>query len=297
VIARCTAIVPAYRAAETLSDTLAALLREGHDVVERVIVVASPGDDGAHVARRFRGVEVVESPDRLSAGAARNLGRRTAVDAALLLFLDADCRVESGSVARMIATLERESLAAVGATIARDGGGAVAWVRHAVEFKEADRGAGEGRWPWMLPSAALLCRVEAFDRVGGFPDMWPGEDLVFCHRLRAAGMRVARCAESVVRHRHPRGVRRMLTHQYRLGATSARARAMTRMHGVGFVERPWLAPALLVGRAARGLAWFARNRRGELPVLIALSPLYLLALGAWTVGFTGAARTRAGMLR
>jgi len=289
---RCTAIVPAYLAEATLGATLDGLLHDNADAVERVIVVTSPGDESASLAAARADVDVIASSTRLSAGAARNLGRRCAADAELLLFVDADCRAEPGAVARMIDSLAGRRLAAVGAVIACGGGGAIAWLRHLLEFKEA---ASEeaGPWPWMLPTAALLCRADVFDALGGFPDMWPGEDLVFCHRMFAAGHPVAKVVAAKFHHRHPRGLRRMLRHEYLLGATSARARKLTGMHGSAFVRRPWLAPALLAGRAGRAALWLARHRRSELPLLALLSPLYVIALAAWTAGFTREARAGA----
>src|SRR5690606_33916020 len=203
-------------------------------------------------------IEVIEAPAPLSAGAARNLGREHAGDAGALLFLDADCALEPGGARLLHAELIERHLACVSARVLRDGCGIVARVRHALEFKEAE-GRASPRPPHLPPSTTMLCRAVAFDRVGGFPDMWPGEDLVFMHRLRAGGMRAELSRLVQTRHRHPPGVGAMLAHQYRLGATAARARAMTGMHGAVFVRRRWLVPLLAPARLVRILAWYART--------------------------------------
>jgi hypothetical protein len=138
--------------------------------------------------------------------------------------------------------------------------------------------------PYFLPSAALLVRADVFDRAGGFPDMWPGEDLVFCGRLAAAD-RMQKIDAAVARHLHPGSLAAFVRHQVALGATAARARTLEPIRGAAFVRRPWLAPAMLLGRFARAVAWLARYRARSLAYFACVSPLYLAGLGAWTLGF------------
>lgn len=286
----CIAVVPAHRAEHTLEATLEALLEGNREFVERVVVVTSVADPTAKFAGRWARVEVVAAPVPLSAGAARNLGRcRAGQDADLLLFVDADCVLERGGAAALASELERRAVAAVSARVRSRGGGVVAWLRHALEFKEA-----EGRLPapaaWLPPSTTMLCRAAAFDRAGGFPDLWPGEDLVLAHRLRSLGEQIVLSDAVETHHLHPDGFIEMLAHQRRLGRTAAVARSLTGMPGVAFVRRPWLVPLLLPARLARALSWFARSSALELLTLLALLPLYTLGLTAWTIGFAGGAR-------
>jgi hypothetical protein len=106
---------------------------------------------------------------------------------------------------------------------------------------------------------------------------------------------MAKIASATAAHLHPPGVGAMLGHQWRLGATSARARAMVGdMPGRAFVGRLWLAPALFLGRMARALLWLAAHRPRELVRFAAVSPLYVLALGSWTLGFCSQ-RTSGGL--
>jgi GT2 family glycosyltransferase len=254
-----------------------------------VIVVTEAADPCASVARSFEGVEVAALDRRASAGRARGIGRSlVGEEAHLLLFVDADCELEAGAVARLAAALERERLAAACAAIEGEGGGAVGWLRHLLEFKDFAPGVPPPA-AGFVPSAALLVRAAAYDRAGGFPDMWPGEDLVFCRALEATGGRLGKVDGARARHLHPGGLGAFLAHQYRLGATSARARLLAAgMRGSAFARHRWLAPLLFFGRAVRGVAWVVRFRRRELWRLAALSPLYAAGLGAWTVGFASA---------
>ncbi len=295
----CVAVVPAYMAEDTVADSVEALLVDNAADLDSVIVITSPGDGGtelvARMQRRHPRLRLIASDHRLSAGAARNLGRQAAPDASLLLFVDADCSPAPGCVARLRSALADRDVAAAAAVVEGRGAGACGWLRHVLEFKEA---AGHGRPPggWVPPSATLLCRASSFDAVGGFADMWPGEDLLLCWRLRDRGEEVVLEESARSIHQHPRGWLRMLAHQYRLGRTSARARRIhsalspgdrrvSRVEGSFFLRRPWAWPLLAAGRACRGVIWFSRYRRRELPLLVLVSPLYLFALAVWAFGF------------
>ncbi len=279
----CTAIVPAYGSAATIGRTLLDLRRASGGAVRRIIAVCSDRASAA-AARAVEGVEVIESPARLSGGRARNIGRRVAGAVDLLLFVDADCRLDCDAPARLIAELEISGVDAVAARLASDGVDAVSWVRHLLEFKDYELPV---RRPlsWMTPSAVLLCRAEVFDRAGGFPDMWPGEDLVFCHRIARRGGRVALSASVLARHRHPPGWRTLLRHQWRLGKTSAAARRLTGMKGEWFASRPWFAPCLGTARLVRSLLWVMRRRPADIRRMTLLWAPLVAALGLWTLGF------------
>ena len=288
--------VPAYRSSGSVARTLRSLCHEQEGAVERVIVVASGVDQAEHAALAAvvpalpgGRVTLLTSRARLSAGAARNLGAREAGQAGWLLFVDADCRPARGCVQLLLAAARREGLAAAAAAVVRDGGGAVAWTRHALEFKHHDS-VGTSPWPWLCASATMLCRRADFELAGGFPDMWPGEDLVLCTRLRDRGGRVRRVSEALTWHLHPAGFGEMLRHQVALGRTSALARTEHGVQGNALSGRVWLAPLLFCGRAVRTLAWYARYRPVELWRVFVFAPLLGAGLAAWCKGFASGLR-------
>ena len=330
----CVAVIPARRAEQTIAATLESLRVGNGGFVDRVLVVTSADDPTARVVRawgaRDARVELVLAHAPRSAGAARNEGRAAAgrgcgaaevprgagcaaaaapngeyaaaaapggpglrrAPAALLLFIDADCRLEPGGAARLAGELTRRGAAAISARVL-GGGGAVARSRHILEFKEAAslRPPPPG---WLPPSTTMMCRAPAFDRAGGFPDLWPGEDLVFAQALRDLGERVLRSEDVVTTHRHPPGVAAMLRHQHRLGLTAAVARRARPMPGSVFTSSPWLAALLLPGRIARIAAWQAREGSAALAWTVLLSPLLLAGLVMWTAGFLAGTKPRAG---
>jgi GT2 family glycosyltransferase len=286
-----------------------------------VLVVTSPDDPTANVVRAWSardprvGVVLGEAP--MTAGAARNLGRQAAGaltsrgipqqkgDAAgplassgaaadttaLLLFIDADCMLAPGGATRLASELDERGASAISARVVGEGG-AVARVRHILEFKEA-ASRREPPAEWLPPSTTLLCRAEAFDRAGGFPDLWPGEDLVFCKRLRDLGDVVVRSTRVESLHRHPPGVAEMLRHQHRLGRTAALARRMASMHGERFTRSRALALLLLPGRSLRIARWQLGEGAGPAIDALSLSPLLLAGLTGWTAGFVSASGARA----
>ncbi len=224
----------------------------------------------------------------MSAGAARNLGAaeaaRRGCDA--VLFVDADCRIAPDCLERLAQALERSVAVAAAAAVVRDGNGTVARLRHALEFKDSDGSAPPGPVVF-VPSATFICLGSAFERVGGFPDMWPGEDLVFCDALlrRFGRAAITRAPGAKSFHRHPHGWWNMAIHQYRLGRTSALARRRARIHGSRWARTPLVAPVLALGRIVRAVVWFARYKKDELVWLVAVLPAYAALVGIWAVGF------------
>src|SRR5512137_55475 len=89
-------IIPCLGQAHELSYCLQGLEKQKGALRFEVIVVDSASDPAVQAAAaRFPGVQLVRSPDRLSAGAARNLGAERA-SAEVLGFMDADCIPEPG---------------------------------------------------------------------------------------------------------------------------------------------------------------------------------------------------------
>lgn len=284
----CVAVIPARRSEQTIGATLESLRLGNASFVDRVLVVTSSGDPTAEVVRRWSErdprVQLVAAPAPMTAGAARNAGCRAA-DAAteLFLFLDSDCRLEAGGARRLAGELERRGAAAISARVLGDPA-LVARARHILEFKEA----ASRRPPppaWLPPSTAMLCRRDAFERAGGFPDLWPGEDLVFSQALRDQGGLVLRSDDVVVLHRHPRGVLEMMRHQKRLGSTAAVARLARAMPGSDFTRSPWLAMLLMPARTIRIAAWQAGEGSAAIAWTLLLAPLLLAGLLLWTTGF------------
>lgn len=235
-------------------------------------------------------VRIHHSADRLSAGAARNLGVSLSPPSDFLFFLDSDCTVKSKSLFILSQAMNHFSPVAVSAEIVA-AGPFPAWLRHLLEFKDFSPGASSR--PGMIPSTAMLCRRPAFVATGGFPDMWPGEDLVLSARWHLDGHALNVVEGAIASHEHPPGLGRALRHQYGLGQTAAMARRMVEMPGSALLDSLWCIPLLFAGRALRGARWAMGRGAAETLRFTAWLPLYLVGLAIWTAGF---ARGRQGAL-
>lgn len=183
---------------ERLGRCLASLQPEGVPVV----YVDSGSTDGSVARARAAGVDVVElDPARpFSAARARNEGFDRATDGrpgiAYVMFVDGDCEVADGWLARARAELEaRPDLAAV-----------CGRRRELHPERSAYNRLADLEWdtPVGLADSCggdAMFRAADFRAVGGFdPTAKAGEEPELCQRLRRAGRKIARVDAEMTRH-------------------------------------------------------------------------------------------------
>jgi glycosyltransferase involved in cell wall biosynthesis len=200
---RVSVVIPAFRAAATIGQTLTALAAQDLSEDFEVIVSLDGPDDGtAAVAASHERVDTVVPALEGSrgAGAARNRGAARA-RGSVLAFTDADCMPLPDWLSRGMACLDGADLVQ-GAVRMLPGSAPGPFDRSVV----VDRESG-----W-FETANLLLRRELFERLGGFEDWLPlqsrggepgrpmGEDVWLGWRARRAGARVSFCPECVVHH-------------------------------------------------------------------------------------------------
>ncbi|MCC6847249.1 MAG: glycosyltransferase family 2 protein [Deltaproteobacteria bacterium] len=252
--------------------SLASTLAAGAELV--VVDNASSDATVAEVRRHAPSARVVANSANRGFAAAANQGFAASARP-FVLFLNPDAVVEPGAVAQALACLDRQpSVAVVGCrTLNADGTPQPTVDRfHSVralavealgERRRGPRGAAppaSGLVDWVYGSF-LLARREALAPIGGFDEAYEmyGEDLDLCHRLAAAGWRIAYCAEATIVH-----------HGNRSGATrygADRDRAVLRGTLRFFRRRRGRAAALAFRAAAggafvlraMGAAWAARR--------------------------------------
>ena len=220
------AIVVTHQSAETIDDCLARL-RVARGVSQVRVVDNDSRDDTLAIVQRHAAadprVRFIANPDNPGFAVACNQGARDG-DAPWLAFVNPDCLVEPGALARLLAhaqAIEGDTL--LGADLVDEAGvrdGAAR--RNAPDFGAMLRGplrARDGRpLDVRADDARPLQRVEAisgalmllpralFDRIGGFDEGYRlhVEDLDLCRRARDAGATVA--VANDVRVVHVRGV-------------------------------------------------------------------------------------------
>jgi len=203
-------IVPAYNAAATLGDQLAALLSQpaAHEI-EVLVCDNGSTDDTSPLVRRWAErdarVRLVDASARRGPAAARNIGA-AAARGRVLLFCDADDIVGDGWLERMASALLDDVEVAAGTLEGRS-------LNTGNRFSVSWEVSGDIRlafWPRFRATASsnLGVRKDVFDEAGGFDELLlTCEDLDFCWRVQLAGHPLVYLTDAVVHSRQRDGLR------------------------------------------------------------------------------------------
>ena len=202
---RVSVVVPFFNAEPMLAHCLAALAGQSFAKGDYEVIAVDDGstDDGAAVAARC-GVRLVQQENR-GAAAARNAGIRVATGR-WVAFTDADCIPSRAWLARLVAAAEQadpDALGAAGATIGFQSETPAARYVDLAGGLDAERHLAHARFPF-APSANVMYRRDALERVGGFDERYGAYDACDLHtRLRrSAGGAFPFEPSAVVLHRH-----------------------------------------------------------------------------------------------
>ena len=228
--------IVSYNAREELEACLSSVFESTEEsapevIVPEVIVVDNASTDGsvAMLRDRFPQVDVVESTENLGFARASNLCWRRA-RSPLVLFLNSDTVVPQGALARMVALMNEQRHANVGALgpLLKNADGSIQMsfgnmlsLSAELRQKILDAGYSNGRGPlrgyvenrhakertvdW-VSGACLLTRREILERVGGFDEEFflYSEDVDLCARIRAQGAGVLFTPEVEITHHRGR---------------------------------------------------------------------------------------------
>lgn len=286
-------IVPCYNSERTIRACLEAILNQRASVPFDVIVVDSSTDSTPQIVEReFPSVKLIHLSQRTFAGAARNLGARS-TRSEFLMMIDSDCLARPDVIERALTRHREDRFAAVGGSLRNGTPRSLSgWISYLIEFKEFMPSAPE-RLEKSVPTANVAYRREALERHGFFDeDMWLAEDILFNWKMHSAGERILFDPTIEVTHLNRTGWREVLSYQISLGRCSAEARRRADMPGSFLIEYPALAVLMPFVRLFNAMKWLARYDRRALMVLIALSPMYLMAAAFWSYGFYRGAVSR-----
>jgi len=184
---RISFIVPVKNDASRLETCLRSILRNAGAAEHHEILVVDNGstDASADVARRL-GARVLEIPDNVRVSELRNRAARV-TKGDILAFIDADNEIVSGWTRAALESLRLERVGAVGALYLAPLDGT--WVQRAYGYLRG-RATGQHDTHW-LGSGNIAVWRKAFDAIGGFDTTLEAcEDVDFCQRLRATGLRL-----------------------------------------------------------------------------------------------------------
>jgi GT2 family glycosyltransferase len=279
-------IIPCLGQARELEACLRGFELQSQDVPFETVVVDSAWDESVfEVASRFRRVKLVRSKDRLSAGAARNLGVEHSA-AERLAFIDADCVPDERWVSEACASLRRGHRLCGGPVLDLLPNHPIAWADNHLQFADfqAGRPAEEARY---FPGCNMVVGLADFIQLGGFEEKYlSGEDVLFSARAQASFPSAMYYNPRLsVRHRGRTRWAELLEHQRVLGYR----RSQARLHLDASYR--WMSRhALLAGLVMlRRLGYISlRTVQYDLPDLARLAlflPWLLAGLAAWTAGF------------
>lgn len=277
LVAELACAVLSYRDEPGLPDAVRSLLAQG-EPIELVVVNSGGGDPSARLQAEALDVEVVNVPERLYAGGARNIAiERTS--APFVAFLAADCVAETGWVAGRLREHRRGAVAVASTMTNAYAGNRAASASYLLLHNRLV--TADSATPHALYGLSYDRRL--FERYGLFADdLRGGEDTEFNARI-IPDHRIVKAADVRTAHRYPTTAQAMLGDVFRRGRLQATM--LGRIEG-----RPRPRSLLVAARAvlnvphALRFAWRApAGVRSDL-------------LQAWPLVVTGAAAYAAGAL-
>jgi GT2 family glycosyltransferase len=218
-------------------------------------------------------------------GQARNFGANKAMGK-FLAFIDADCVAEPNWMGTLLAALENGHTAVGGAVLQGDRWNPVSQIDNLMQFVDLHPARPEGPAS-LLPSCNLAISKQAFDAIGGFPELKlpAGEDVLFCANVRSQWKESLYFEPAMrVRHFGRAGLRDFWRHQvlfgYCRGVYALELRPAYRLIG-----RNWIfAPAVALKRLSYLLS-HAAGHPASFVRMIVLLPLLFVGVTAWCIGF------------
>jgi len=280
-------IIPSYNSADTLPQSLDALVAQIPPPHEIIVVDSSPDFPLEFYRRRHPQVRFIHLTGRAFAGKARNIGA-AASSAPAIAFLDADCIVTPGWTSAVMEALRQHPEQSAFTGVLRNANPAhiFGWLSFLSEFS-GYVGRFKRRRVACLPSYCLVIRRETFLASGGFPeDLATGQDAVFTRRLAVRGVALFLEPSVSVAHLNRSRFCEFLRHQYRLGYGFGRNRTLLPdMPGSRWVRRSTgFLPLMAIWRSMLTAARLLRDYPEGFVLLLLLSPLYIIGCLCWLAG-------------
>jgi len=211
-------VIPAYNAAETIGECMAALDKQSIPRTEYEVIVVDDGstDATADIAARH-GALVLKQPNSGPA-VARNKGI-AAARGAIVLFTDADCAPAADWIQQMIAPLVDSRISGVkGAYRTRQASLAARFIQ--IEYEDRYDYTARSEYIDFVDTYAAGYRRDALLDSGGFDTHFPFasvEDQELSFRLAEAGHKMVFNPQAIVYHHHPESWRRYAQRKYKIG--------------------------------------------------------------------------------
>ncbi len=282
-------IIPSYKSSRTLYKCLRAVTQQSTHRQYEVIVVHSGSEPIPQeiIDTFYNSVSFHVFETRWLPGKARNWAVKRVISP-WILFLDSDCIVGENWIESILSEAIRQNADAAGGSVRNaTPWDLISWTMHLLEF---------GRWlPGYkqksitnFPSCNALYKRSILLEVGGFlENLFPCEDTVLNHLLDCKGYHLIFIPESIVSHIHRKNITRLLQHNYMHGLAYGRASQIYNLPG-SFLCRFPRSLAIVIVMLVRFIRVALRLIPRHIIALFLLlisTPLVLLSLAAWGIGF------------
>ncbi len=285
-------VVPTYNGERTIADCLESVQRAVRHHRAEVIVVDSSTDATPDVVRRrFPGLTLVRSEERLSAGEARNRGVALA-RGRLIFFTDQDCVVPADWIARFEEHLRDPTVDGAGGAVGiRNISSASGCALYFLEFLyHFPAGGPPQRDTRFLIGCNAAYRASVVQAVH-FPDQTLAEDVLFWHQLRQRGFHTVHDPRIEVVHQNKEGWRIFFAYNHRMGrAAAAYHTTLGLPWATPFLRHPALAFVAPLAILPSIVVKLVRSRPAYLWRFILLAPMCFLGNLYWACGFFEQAR-------
>jgi len=278
-------IVPSYGLGENLSACLRSLSEQKTNLEYEIIVVDSSTDTGDEaIEKQFPHVRLIRSQTRLFPGGARNLGVRHAA-ANRLAFIDSDCIATTTWIRSAFQAIENGHTFTSGPVLDVYPIQPISWVDNRCQFADFQRGRPAGRIKH-VPGCNLVFTKETWKVMNGFNEKFvTGEDGLIGAGFPGREPEMWFDPELVVHHHGRNNLRGFLQHQDTLGYH----RGLLGLSVSASLEKIGWNPLLAWTMIPRRLVYFGlrtiQYNKGGLLRFILSTPLFLIGLTAWTIGF------------
>lgn len=202
---RCSLVIPAYNAKDTIATCLGSALNQSlmRDEYEVIVVDDGSIDNTSDIIERYP-VKLIRQQNQGPA-VARNRGASEAVGD-ILVFTDSDCELDYNFLNNITAPIMND-MQIVGVQgsyktkqkefMARFG---------QIEIETRYRRMAKGKYIDFIGTYAAAYRADIFREYGGFDTGFPlasGEDTEFSYKLHRAGCKLVFVPEAFVYHQHP----------------------------------------------------------------------------------------------
>jgi len=277
-------IVPCGSTAAELERCLLALGQQEVDFDYGVIVVDSfRNPELAQCTEHFDFVRLLHASDsHLSAGSARNLGADDC-KARYIAFCDADCAPETGWLAAAVNTLEQGKVIVTGPVsdlVKRP----VAIADNMLQFVDFAENRPHGTISH-APGCSVALRRADFLKSGGFPKQL-GEDVLFSNKISSRhGVAVFFDPDMRQRHAGRSSIGAMIGHHRSFGIARGEFGLLPSRSHERFGSYRSMVPVFALRRFGYLVLRTAQFNPLRLLLVAALTPLILLGLIAWALGF------------